>query len=346
MPRPLLVTDDADLLDDLLRLAAAADAEPDVAPHPRAAGSWRDAPLVLVGADAAAAVATSRLPKRPSLVLIGRDKSDRSLWENAVAMGAEQVAILPDAEPWLVARLADASGPSSSLGVVVGVIGARGGAGATSLAVALALAAARSGRRTMLVDADPFGGGIDLALGAECVSGPRWPDVLSAPPVSAEALAESLPRCGEVTVLAWSREGPEEIPAGIVESLLASSRRACDLVVVDLPRSFDDAARVALAACDVVLMVCPAEFRAAVAGHRVASSVGTYVADVRLAVRGPAPTGLTAEEVAAAVGLPLVGWLDPEPDLDRLLDEGEPPGRAGRGPLASFCSDVLAGLFA
>jgi secretion/DNA translocation related CpaE-like protein len=346
MPRPLLVTDDADLLDDLLRLAAAADAEPDVAPSPGgAAPLWRSAPLVVVGADCAGTL-PGILPRRSGLVLVGRDSSDTGLWRNAVAAGAEHVAFLPEAEPWLVTRLADSVGSTAAAGLVVGVIGARGGAGATSLSVALSLAAGRTSRRTLLVDADPYGGGIDLALGAECVSGSRWADLASDGPLSVESLVSSLPRCGEVTVLAWSRESPPAIPAPVVSSVLATARRGSDLVVVDLPRCFGEASLVALDAADVVLEVCPAEFRAAVAGHRIAETVGSYVEDVRLVVRGPAPTGLTAEEVAAAVGLPLFGWLDPEPELERLLDEGEPPGRSGRGPLAAFCSDLLAGLFA
>ena len=346
MARPLLVTDDADLLDDLLRLAAAADAEPDVAPSPGgAAPLWRNAPVVLVGADCARGL-PGILPRRPGLVLVGRDSTDQGLWRDAVAVGAEHVAFLPEAEPWLVTRLADSVGSTAASALVVGVVGARGGAGATSLSGALSLAAARTGRRTLLVDADPYGGGIDLALGAECVSGSRWSDLASEGPVSVESLVSSLPRCGEVTVLAWSRESPPSIPAPVVSSVLATAGRGSDLVVVDLPRCFGESSRVALDAADVVLEVCPAEFRAAVAGHRIARTVESFVEDVRLVVRGPAPTGLSGAEVAAAVGLPLVGWLDPEPDLDRLLDEGEPPGRSGRGPLATFCSDVLAGLFA
>ncbi|MGH3717204.1 MAG: hypothetical protein ACRDT4_27635, partial [Micromonosporaceae bacterium] len=49
--RPLLITADGRLLDDLLRLGALAGTELQVAPDPAAARPlWRDAPLVLVGA--------------------------------------------------------------------------------------------------------------------------------------------------------------------------------------------------------------------------------------------------------------------------------------------------------
>jgi CO dehydrogenase nickel-insertion accessory protein CooC1 len=55
--------------------------------------------------------------------------------------------------------------------------GGRGGAGASVLATALALTASRLDRPTMLVDADPYGGGLDLVLGAEKTGGLRWPDL-------------------------------------------------------------------------------------------------------------------------------------------------------------------------
>ncbi len=55
---PLIVTEDVELLDDLLRLCAAAGAEPEVHHGPPAQpgrrGGWEQAPMVLVGDDAAA----------------------------------------------------------------------------------------------------------------------------------------------------------------------------------------------------------------------------------------------------------------------------------------------------
>ena len=54
--RPLLVSGDPDLIDDVLRLAAANGVEVHLATDAEAARShWVLAPLVLVGADAAAA---------------------------------------------------------------------------------------------------------------------------------------------------------------------------------------------------------------------------------------------------------------------------------------------------
>ena len=65
----------------------------------------------------------------------------------------------------------------SPLAQVIVVVGARGGAGASSLAVALAHSSAQEGKRTVLLDADELGGGIDLVLGAEGHRGVRWSEL-------------------------------------------------------------------------------------------------------------------------------------------------------------------------
>ena len=71
MTAPLFVTRDQTLLDELLRLAAAAGVTPDVAGDGAAAlRGWAAAPLVLVGADLAAEVARLRPARRPGVHLV------------------------------------------------------------------------------------------------------------------------------------------------------------------------------------------------------------------------------------------------------------------------------------
>src|SRR5688500_16310358 len=102
---PLVVTADVDLLDDLLRLAAAGGTEVGAATDPAAARTrWSPAPLVLVGGDQAQPCLRARLPRRSRLVLVGRTGLADPGWEIAELIGAEHVAILPAAEPWLVDR--------------------------------------------------------------------------------------------------------------------------------------------------------------------------------------------------------------------------------------------------
>ncbi|MFJ8073814.1 septum site-determining protein Ssd [Streptomyces sp. NPDC096176] len=335
---PLIVTEDMDLLDDLLRLCAAAGAEPDVHHSlPERKGGWEDPPLVLVGDDAAGRCRGAA--RRRGVLLVGRDQDDPEVWRRAVEIGADCVLRLPDAESWLVDRIADVAEGVGRQALTVGVIGGRGGAGASTLATALAVTAARGGQRTMLVDGDPLGGGLDVLLGGEHVEGRRWPDfAASKGRVAGGALEESLPALHALRVLSWDRGDSVVIPPEAMRSVLAAARRRGGIVVVDLPRRVDEGVAEALAQLDLGLLVVPGELRAVAAANRVASAVGMVLPDLRAVVRGPYAPGLDEQWVADALGLPLAGELPVEPGLPLAQSGGEPPGASGRGPLAKFCA--------
>ncbi|EFC84481.1 septum site-determining protein Ssd [Parafrankia sp. EUN1f] len=167
--RPLVVTDSHELLDDLLRLAAAAGTTVTVAPTARAASRyWANAPLVVVGADRAAACVAANLPPRSDIVLVGTDVDDRRTWSLALLINAEHVIFLPAAETWLVNVLSRAADAASRRSLTLGVLGGHGGAGSTTLAVTLARAGLRRRVRSALLEIDPFGG---LTVGADTPSG-------------------------------------------------------------------------------------------------------------------------------------------------------------------------------
>jgi secretion/DNA translocation related CpaE-like protein len=343
--RPLLVTDDAALLDDVLRIAASAGAEVEVAPDLTAARAhYGTAPFVLIGLELAETLAGAPLPRRPRVVLLGADGDTPPPWRLAERIGAEHIALLPAAEPWLVDRFADSLGPRPA-GRLVAVLGGRGGAGASVFAAGLAVTAARVGLRVLLVDADPLGGGLDLILGWEAIDGLRWPDLSeTGGSVSPPALVDALPRRGDLAVLSWDRASKPAIALDAMTAAIDAGRLGRDLVVVDLPRHIDEASAAALNAADRALLVVPAELRACAAASRIAAVAGGYTQSLAVVVRGPAPGRLKAREIARALDLPLCGWLRPEPDLARALERGEPPAGTGTGPLAALCRRLLAEL--
>lgn len=342
--RPLLVTADDGLLDDLLRLAAAAGVDADVVADAGAARSrWLAAPVVVVGDDQAEPLLGLGPPRRSGVVLVCPDHPEAATWRRAVGLGAEQVVAMTAGEGRLVelfADVADGSGPERA--VLVGVVGGRGGAGASVLASALAMSAARQGLATMLVDADPYGGGLDLVLGAEHSGGLRWPDLADTRGrIGGATLRDHLPGPHGLTVLSWDRGGVLSVPAEAVRAVVAAARRSWDFVVFDLPRRCDPATEEAVGQCHQVLLVVPAEVRAVAAAGRVAAGLSAVATGIRVVVRGPAPSGLRAADVTAALGLPVAAELDPEPGLVEALERGEPPSKSGRGPLATLCGRLV-----
>lgn len=342
-PRPLLVTGDPRLLDELLRLCAVTGIEPEVcADAGSARAAWGASPLVVVGDDLADEAARCGLPRRDDIVLLGSDLDDGEVWRRAVAVGADHVIFLPDAEAWLVDRFADIADGATSAALAVAVVGGRGGAGASTLACALAVSAAQRGRTAALIDVDPLGGGIDVLLGGEAATGLRWPDLRGARGrVDGGALSAALPRLHGLTVLSWDRGAPGGVPQDAMRAIVGAVRRRHEVVVVDMPRRPDAVSEEALAQCGTGLVVIPAELRAIAAAAQVVSLVRPVVRDLRAVVRMPSPSGLDPDEVAANAGLPLAGELRHESGLVESVERGEAPGTKSRSPLARFCRDFL-----
>jgi secretion/DNA translocation related CpaE-like protein len=345
-PRPLILTSDVGLLDELLRLAAAGSVEVTVADDPDlAADGWSLAPFVLVGADCAARCESVALPARSNVILVVRSGQPPPPWAHVEAVRAEHVAVLPEAQTWLVDRFADHLAGTPDRARVVALVGGSGGVGTSVLATALAVTAGRRGLDTLLIDGDPLGGGVDLALGWEHLEGLRWPDLAEASGRATPALVDALPRAGSLAVLSFDRTDLRAVPAEAMAAALDAGRRGRDLVLVDLPRSFDDASLLALTAAERCYVVVLAELRACAAARRVATTAARHCPALAVVVRTPAPTGIRPSEVAEALDLPLVGVLPQDANLARRMAAGASPGgRTGRGPLAQLCGRLLADI--
>ena len=136
---PLLVSSDPLLVADVQRLSAAAGVVPEVVGDPgQALRWWKAAPVVLVGSDCAGPLAVANPPRRQRVFVLGRAPVDDALFRDALGIGAETVAGLPQSETWLVELLTDVGDGGAAPGVTIGVIRGSGGAGATVFAAALA----------------------------------------------------------------------------------------------------------------------------------------------------------------------------------------------------------------
>ncbi|MFG1947553.1 septum site-determining protein Ssd [Nonomuraea sp. NPDC048826] len=343
MNRPLVITEDHDLLDDLVRIAAAAGAQLDVAHAPaHARPFWALAPLVIVGADLADAVAACAPPARDRVLLVTRTPDDPDTWRRCVTVGAQAVIPLPDEERRLVEELADAMEPHPKSGTILCVIGGRGGAGASVLSACLALRASQDHLRTLLVDADPLGGGLDALLGQEETEGARWADLVARQGrISSTALQGALPGFGDLSVLSFHRGEVRPIPPEAMRSVLEAGRRGFDLVIVDLPRHLDAAAAEALTRATTTLLVATADVRGILSAAQVLRQAAEHTSDLRAVIR---PGVLDPDTAAVSLAIPAAARLPDQPRLTTTLNRGELPKLGPRTTLGALCATLLHDL--
>jgi secretion/DNA translocation related CpaE-like protein len=339
----LAVLTDAQLRDELDRVAAAVGVR-----VVHAGGSsvsrktWSAAAAVVLDEVAADRSGRAALPRRAHVTVLTAAAPSTETWAAAVAVGAQHVLRLPGQEDDLIRGLAEAAESARDDGLrgqVVAVIGGCGGGGASLFAVALSLAATDA----LLVDLDPWGGGIDLLLGSETTAGLRWPDLaLQGGRLVWSAVREALPRHRGVSFLSGTRRG-YELDAGPIDAVVDAGRRGGVTVVCDLPRRLTDASQAALDAADLVVVVTPCDVRGCAASAAMAPVLAAVNPNLGLVVRGPSPGGLRAAEVADITGLPLLASMRAQPHLAEQLERGGL--RVGRrSPLAAAADRVLGVL--
>lgn len=310
--------------------------------HPVSRKTWSAAAAVVLDHAAADRCGRLALPRRTHVSVLTGTEAATATWAAAITVGAQHVLRMPEQEGELVRELAEAAESARDDGIcgaVVAVIGGRGGAGASLFAVALAQAAADA----LLVDLDPWAGGIDLLVGGETAPGLRWPDLaLQGGRLNWSAVRAALPRPRGISVLSGTRRG-YELDAGPVDAVIDAGRRGGVTVVCDLPRRLTDATQAGLDAADLVVLVSPCDVRACAAAATMAPVLTAINPNLGLVVRGPSPGGLRAAEVADVAGVPLLASMRAQPRLAEQLEHGGLRLRR-RSVLASAARRVLGVL--
>lgn len=342
MTRPLLVSDDATLIDEVLRLAAASNVEVHLAPDAEAArGPWSLAPIVIVGADQAARVAGLRPERRRDVIIVGHALEDAD-WQRAVTIGAEHVARLPDAERWLIDRLADTGDGPPRNGAVIAVMSSGGGAGASTFAATLAGITAEQDRRVLLVDLDPLAGGLDVLLGIEDEAASRWADLADTRGrLSTSTLAGALPTWEGVSTLSWGRDGASRLTPEPLTSVLDAGERGFDVIVLDVPRTLNDVVELALGRARRTLLVTSTSVRGVAAASRLSKVLREHSPSVGVLVRRE-QRGVSTAAIDAVLDQAVLGELPFVTGVAARCDGGEGPslrdayGRAVRRLLPSL----------
>lgn len=238
-------------------------------------------------------------------------------------------------------RLADAitGALAARAGRRIGVVGARGGAGASVLAALVARQVAALGRSTALVD---LAGGLDVLLSIEDEPGPRWADLApSDGPYPAAGLLGVLPRWAHAAVLASDARGLPS--AQLAHEVVATISDAVRVVVCDLGRG-----RGVIPECDTIVVVTTAEPTSVVGvaevRERLERAETLAAPQVVLAVRAGPGDAIGPDDLARACGLPLAGTVPHSRVLRGDLAHGVGPGDRRRSALVRSSSRLVRQL--
>ncbi|MDB5449043.1 MAG: pilus assembly protein CpaE [Phenylobacterium sp.] len=189
--------------------------------------------------------------------------NDIALYRGLMQLGVSDYLVKPLSADTLAEALRRAErserpAPTSRPSRTVALIGARGGVGATSLAVSLAWGLAHEQQlRTVLLDLDLQFGAAALSLDLETGRGLR--ELLAHPERIDSLLIGSAvsPESERLRILGAEESLEAQIDLGPegLEALVATLSEGADVIVMDTPRRLDALSRAALAQADVVGVV-------------------------------------------------------------------------------------------
>ena len=255
-----------------------------------------------------------RLRETTAVVVLG-DQTDAALLSRAVRAGARSLLVRPYEPDELVSAIRDVAGGSTSPAerragsgaVVTAVYSPKGGAGATTVATALAVALAQTRPgRVAIIDLDLRFGAVGIALD------------LRGKNTIVDLLARSAPldlgliddifvahSSGVKVLLSPETLGlADSVSPEAIARLVQTLRAHFDHIVLDLPTSFDDVATAALRVADRVLLVTTPELPALRDLQRVLSAAP----DLRngrsqiVLNRWPSRAGVPLADVERALG--------------------------------------------
>ncbi len=234
----------------------------------------------------------------------------------------------------------------SSLGsIVIGVMGATGGVGVSAMASALAMRSAACGHSTVLIDGDPYGGGLDIMLGLDLSPGLRWPDLSAAQgELDGAAIMSALPAVPGCHVLSWGRSPGSAANNG--PSVCAALTAQADVTVLDLPTWRSPRAHAWSTMCDRIVVLCGSGVRPLASAAVVLEALeqadptpdAPRVIGVLRQFRG---SSIDIDTASALLGIPLVATIEFDRRIEVALCRGEAVGTR-MSPLARACDRVLA----
>jgi len=233
----------------------------------------------------------------------------------------------------------------------IAVVGASGGVGSSTLALAVGRRVADTHGPSVVVDLDLGRGGLEVSAGIEHLAGHRWEALrhLRGPAPGAEILA-GLPVEGGCHVLSAGGSGPRppaEVPEEAVLDVLTSLRGTRATVVLDLPGSSPVLPVLVAEGVSVVLLV-PLRTRGLADADSVvdrfldAAPRQPPLPDLRLVTRGGRAVPEVIDDLVRHLGAAHVHHLPDDPRVRRDAEHGLWPG--SRRDAVRQCADVIVDL--
>jgi MinD-like ATPase involved in chromosome partitioning or flagellar assembly len=285
------------------------------------------------GFDTFAAV-RGRQPEAPIVVLAAAEEEALAL--RAVREGAQDYLLKRQLSAWALGRAIQcaiernkalagrpAAAPETRNGRVLGFAGAKGGIGATTVALNVAAALARSHGRVIATELAPGCAGFRLQL--QRAPAPDQPCLfrLDAGQINRRELTSRLvemPFGLQVLFGPLTGEDPGAIQPEQAEALFQAARQQADYVIVDLPPLSSPAARIAAPHCDCVALIVDREAICLTAGGIAAellrswahgeSELGAVVVN-----RTPLATSLTHSEIRSQLKCEILGMIPHDMEL-------------------------------
>jgi MinD-like ATPase involved in chromosome partitioning or flagellar assembly/ActR/RegA family two-component response regulator len=275
----------------------------------------------------------AQAPGVPVIVVTGLD--DEGLALKAAREGAQDYVLKSSASLQSLARLIRfaierhktlAVGPpkdeSAPLGRILGFIGAKGGAGATTVALNVAAVLARQRKSVIALELRSCFGAFSFQSHLAPTGSLR--DLLDpdAGEISAKALQQrlvSLP-CGVKALFgAQTAEGFMEIQPQQAEAILRAAAQMADYVIADLPSHPGYTLQRAVAGCHFTALVVEREPGSVAAGSGMVQLLRSWIADKNalaavLVIKDSLAPFLALPDIRSQLGCPIAGVIPPAPD--------------------------------
>jgi len=254
-------------------------------------------------------------------------------WQVAAEIGAKHIVLIPESRQWLVDYIKSAP---TILGQIFSFTGITGGAGTSTIALAVARACAQSGKSVTLIDLDFQSVGLEIAAGCEKAAGLNWSTLQTqASQADGEAIIEKLPEIEGVRLLTnnVSGTGPDtHLQVRVLKQIAGN----CDVVLLDAGRGLPGSV---INDFDLTekLFVLPNTIRACAIGREILSN--DFDANERLIVRELPGSGLSPVTVAETLNRPLAAVVPTDPRICELSEQGL---ALRANPLSKFSRPISA----